>query len=1009
MTQLGRVLAGLDPRRSFAGKLLAALVGTLAIVLGAALAAVRAETAAQVDRSAARAAAVADTTFRSIEALQRVQLAEVAGRVAGGTRIPAALEAAMESREIDPLFADVDYELELSQIPRDRVLVVLTDPDGRTVVARAGGRLLPGEDPGGVRSLVDRMYDQNVPDMRAYRVVDGRVYNLHTAFLALGNRPVGTFSLGLPIDDETARQLGSVVGAAVCFVAEGRCVAGTSGMEDALRERLVRTADDQGPRRVRDRTGRWSLSSTPLDPTDASIGRRAMAVPLDPVLEPFDHISRTLGLAALVAAAISALLGTLIAGGLARPVRALVHATGRVARGDYDAEVSVGSADELGALARSFNEMTQGLRLKERYRGVLNKVVSPDVAEELMKGGVELGGENRDVTVLFADIRGFTPLTEGMEPQAVIRLLNECMAVLSSAVDAEGGVVDKYVGDQIMAVFGAPGQQPDHAARALRAAVRMRAGIARMNADRIARGDPAIRIGVGVNTGTAVAGNMGSPERLNYTVLGDAVNLASRLCSAAAPDQVLASRETVRAAGAVSARSLGERELKGFSSGIEVLAVDEAPAPPAGAERPAREPAAPSRAGLALLAVLMGASLAFAPAPLRAQNAESGLPTLADLGLWWESPTGRYQVGLSGRLDLEAYHPTGAAAGLMSDRSDFAAGRARLFFDAFAGERFYGSAELRVDRGETPMAGSLEARLEQAFVRAGLSPIPVQIQLGRFASPFGAYPSRHHTTTDYFIRPPLLYDQHTVLSTSVVPPNASGFLGWRDRPEVFRAVGAPTVWNVPYQWGAMALLDVGPVDVRAAWMNSAPSSAPGSWDWDGDRLRHGSQVLGAEWAVVPELRVGASWSQAPFLEPPLANGALPAGTDRWDYRQYTWGLDAAFSRGPAIVRGELYHDGWEIPNVRDEATELAWYLEAQSDVVAGVWLAARYGAIAFGDLESSTGTPSQWDYDVSRVQLGAGYRIVRNAELKLEWLRDRRSGPFDRRADLLSAQIWWAY
>ena len=151
-------------------------------------------------------------------------------------------------------------------------------------------------------------------------------------------------------------------------------------------------------------------------------------------------------------------------------MKALVAATEQVAQGDYEAEVHVTSRDEMGALADSFNEMTRGLLLRERYRSVLNKVVSQDVAEELMSGDVELGGESRLVTVLFADIRGFTPLTEGMEPQEVIALLNECMEHLSRAIDAEGGVVDKFIGDEVMAVFGAPVTQDDHARRAVAAA-----------------------------------------------------------------------------------------------------------------------------------------------------------------------------------------------------------------------------------------------------------------------------------------------------------------------------------------------------------------------------------------------------------------------------------------------------------------------------------------------------------------------------------------------------------
>jgi adenylate cyclase len=219
--------------------------------------------------------------------------------------------------------------------------------------------------------------------------------------------------------------------------------------------------------------------------------------------------------------------------------------------------------------------MTRGLLLRERYRAVLSKVVSQDVAEELMKGDVELGGESRLVTVIFADIRGFTPLTEGMEPQEVIGLLNECMEYLSQAIDAEGGVVDKFIGDAVMAVFGAPAAQDDHARRAVRAAIRMRVAMATFNAIRASRGDEGLAIGVGVNSGVAVAGNMGSSNRMNYTVVGDVVNLASRLSDQAQPGEILIGGSTLSLAGpGLKASPLGGRALKGFSAEVEVYSVE---------------------------------------------------------------------------------------------------------------------------------------------------------------------------------------------------------------------------------------------------------------------------------------------------------------------------------------------------------------------------------------------------------------------------------------------------
>ncbi len=109
-----------------------------------------------------------------------------------------------------------------------------------------------------------------------------------------------------------------------------------------------------------------------------------------------------------------------------------------------------------------------------------------------------------------------------------------------------------------------------------------------------------------------------------------------------------------------------------------------------------------------------------------------------------------------------------------------------------------------------------------------------------------------------------------------------------------------------------------------------------------------------------------------------------------------------------MARAELFHDRWEIPNVADDATDLSWYVEAQSDLLAGLWVAGRLGATRFGEVAAASGPPAAWDYDVWRTQLSAGYRVVRNAELKLEWMRDDAAGPLDPRDDLLSAQLWWA-
>ena len=263
-----------------------------------------------------------------------------------------------------------------------------------------------------------------------------------------------------------------------------------------------------------------------------------------------------------MAFAAALVLSYFLARSLMHPVRDLVQGTQRIRQGKYDTRVQVARRDELGVLGESFNEMAGGLQQREIYHSILVQLTDFEVAQRLI-ASPSLGGERREVTVLFCDIRGFTAVTDGMMPEDVIAMLNEHMTAMTESVHRHRGVVDKFVGDLIMAVFGAPESSGDDAGNAARCALEMMETRRRLNT---VTGFPVLEIGIGIASGPAVAGCMGSQNRLNYTVLGERVNLASRLCAAAPVGEILLDAATTELLGnAFSGELLPEQSFKGIS------------------------------------------------------------------------------------------------------------------------------------------------------------------------------------------------------------------------------------------------------------------------------------------------------------------------------------------------------------------------------------------------------------------------------------------------------------
>ncbi len=235
------------------------------------------------------------------------------------------------------------------------------------------------------------------------------------------------------------------------------------------------------------------------------------------------------------------------------------------------------STGSISGMVVSVENISEGARVKE----MLKRYVSPAVAELALTrdGGLELGGELREVTVLFADIRGFTALAELRSPAEVVELLNQYFDLMIDVVFRMNGTVDKIVGDEIMVLFGAPVDFPDDTRRAALCALAMRRELARFNSLRAGRGEPPLEAGIGINRGSVISGNIGSKKRMDYTVIGDTVNLASRLVSAARPGEIIVSRSAaVCLDSSFTLQDMGSLKVKGRREPVEVLRLLDGPA-----------------------------------------------------------------------------------------------------------------------------------------------------------------------------------------------------------------------------------------------------------------------------------------------------------------------------------------------------------------------------------------------------------------------------------------------
>jgi adenylate cyclase len=384
---------------------------------------------------------------------------------------------------------------------------------------------------------------------------------------------VGTLTLGERLTQDEVNLLKQDTGSDITFLLENKVVASTFSdiqQVDLLKAYLVdRDSINSGIRRRESVQKEVLLGDERFLCAFAQVSESGeaiyvMATSMDAALASLQTIEQVILIVGFLAITLALGGGYFLSKGITAPVQRLVEATEKIRAGEYDFQINASARDEIGQLATSFNEMLRGL--KERF--LISKFVSASTVEMIRGGGqLQLGGERRNVTVFFSDIRGFTAFSERVQPEVVIDLLNKYLSTQAKIIVQHHGIIDKYVGDELVAIF----EGPDMVDNALLAAIQIQKAIARLNMN----APEDIRIGIGINTGMAIVGNVGSDERMDHTVLGNNMNLGARLCDIAAPGQILVSESSWRLATSkeINVRALDAITVKGIARPVPIYEI----------------------------------------------------------------------------------------------------------------------------------------------------------------------------------------------------------------------------------------------------------------------------------------------------------------------------------------------------------------------------------------------------------------------------------------------------
>ncbi len=307
-----------------------------------------------------------------------------------------------------------------------------------------------------------------------------------------------------------------------------------------------------------------------------TIGKAYLVISQKNILQSIRSAKAYILVITLIIIVIGTLLSVIFGIYFSRPIRKLQESAKALGAGDFDQRVQIKRNDEIGDLASAFNKMAEGLSEREKIRETFGKYVSPEIRDEILSGRIPFDGERRMATVLFSDLRDFTPYVEGHSPEEVIKGLRSYFTAMQKAISLNNGLVLQYVGDEIETVFAVPIWYEDHAQKAIMAALDMRVSLQELNRIRTAEGFTPFRHGIGIHTGEVLAGNTGSEDRLSYTLIGNTVNLTSRIegLTKKFKCDILASEETVkRLTGSFNLKKEPPQMVKGYSKPITIYQV----------------------------------------------------------------------------------------------------------------------------------------------------------------------------------------------------------------------------------------------------------------------------------------------------------------------------------------------------------------------------------------------------------------------------------------------------